>query len=110
MKFRRGFSSDSLLMRGNCVLSSRAYLCGGNSGHRDEPSIACEWGRDGRLAGGRAGPYDELSKSEAVAHSAMQGLKIKPVEMPKWRSRTAFGVRAAGDDDKKRGDRGSPGT
>jgi ATP-dependent Clp protease adaptor protein ClpS len=40
----------------------------------------------------------------------MQGLKIKPVEMPKWRSRTASGVRAAGDDDKKRGDRGNPGT
>jgi len=40
----------------------------------------------------------------------MQGLKIKPVEMPKWRSRTALGVRAAGDDDKKRGDRGNPGT
>ena len=40
----------------------------------------------------------------------MQGLKINPAKMPEWRSRTAFGVRAAGDDDKKRGDRGNPGT
>jgi hypothetical protein len=29
VKFRCGFSSNSLLMLGNCVLSGRAYVCGG---------------------------------------------------------------------------------
>src|SRR5436190_653464 len=73
---------------------------------------------DGRLAGRRTGPYDQTRFAVVEienSRSFMQGPMINFADMPDWHDRTASPIcgpelGAAGDDDKKRGDRGNPGT
>ena len=99
----------AIVFRAGDPMSVTAIVC-----RWDQPSIACEWGVEGRLVRRRTGAYDTAGwrrqSWKEFARSVMQGLKINIAEAPERRGPNALPVRAAGDDDKKRAGDRNPGT